>query len=53
MVAALGSRPYNSAASEPFLNGTTSNYVEEMYNNWMRDPTSVHTVRFRTFVKKL
>ncbi|KAL5281992.1 OGDHL family protein [Megaselia abdita] len=43
ILSALASRPYNSAASEPFLNGTTSNYVEEMYNNWLRDPSSVHT----------
>uniref|UniRef100_T1GXX1 2-oxoglutarate dehydrogenase, mitochondrial n=1 Tax=Megaselia scalaris TaxID=36166 RepID=T1GXX1_MEGSC len=39
----LSAKSYNSAASEPFLNGSTSNYVEEMYNNWLRDPTSVHT----------
>ncbi|KAI9543736.1 hypothetical protein NQZ68_008783 [Dissostichus eleginoides] len=29
-------------ASEPFLNGTSSNYVEEMYFAWMEDPKSVH-----------
>ncbi|XP_055847037.1 2-oxoglutarate dehydrogenase-like, mitochondrial isoform X2 [Episyrphus balteatus] len=32
----------SSAASEPFLNGTTSSYVEDMYNAWLRDPASVH-----------
>lgn len=32
-------------ASEPFLNGTSSNYVEEMYYAWMEDPKSVHKVR--------
>ena len=32
-------------ASEPFLNGTSSNYVEEMYFAWMEDPKSVHKVR--------
>lgn len=32
-------------ASEPFLNGTSSNYVEEMYYAWLEDPKSVHKVR--------
>lgn len=36
-------RKYNSTvATEPFLNGSTSSYVEEMYNAWLQDPTSVH-----------
>uniref|UniRef100_A0A1B0GI66 2-oxoglutarate dehydrogenase complex component E1 n=2 Tax=Lutzomyia longipalpis TaxID=7200 RepID=A0A1B0GI66_LUTLO len=35
-------RHYNSAAAEPFLNGSSSNYVEDMYNAWLRDPASVH-----------
>ncbi|XP_078040413.1 oxoglutarate dehydrogenase Nc73EF isoform X2 [Augochlora pura] len=36
-------RKYNSrAATEPFLNGTTSSYVEDMYNAWLQDPHSVH-----------
>ncbi|XP_025108212.1 2-oxoglutarate dehydrogenase, mitochondrial-like isoform X2 [Pomacea canaliculata] len=30
------------AAAEPFLNGSSSTYVEEMYLAWQRDPTSVH-----------
>ncbi|KAJ3604701.1 hypothetical protein NHX12_029441 [Muraenolepis orangiensis] len=29
-------------AAEPFLNGTSSNYVEEMYFAWLEDPKSVH-----------
>ncbi|XP_078141164.1 oxoglutarate (alpha-ketoglutarate) dehydrogenase a (lipoamide) isoform X1 [Centroberyx gerrardi] len=29
-------------ASEPFLNGTSSNYVEEMYFAWLENPKSVH-----------
>ncbi|CAD7082999.1 unnamed protein product [Hermetia illucens] len=41
--AAAAVKTYNSAAAEPFLNGTTSSYVEEMYNAWLRDPASVHT----------
>lgn len=33
----------SAAAAEPFLNGNSSNYVEEMYNAWLEDPKSVHT----------
>ncbi|XP_051174483.1 2-oxoglutarate dehydrogenase complex component E1 isoform X3 [Leptopilina boulardi] len=37
-------RRYSSSrvATEPFLNGSTSSYVEEMYNAWLQDPSSVH-----------
>ncbi|XP_017784417.1 PREDICTED: 2-oxoglutarate dehydrogenase, mitochondrial isoform X2 [Nicrophorus vespilloides] len=28
--------------SEPFLNGSSSAYVEDMYNAWLADPSSVH-----------
>ncbi|XP_075159950.1 2-oxoglutarate dehydrogenase complex component E1-like isoform X4 [Haematobia irritans] len=42
-MAAAALRCYNSAAAEPFANGTTASYVEEMYNAWLRDPSSVHT----------
>lgn len=39
------SRHYNSpAAAEPFLNGSSSAYVEDMYNSWLADPKSVHVV---------
>lgn len=31
-------------SAEPFLNGSSSNYVEEMYNAWLEDPKSVHKV---------
>ncbi|KAI3362464.1 hypothetical protein L3Q82_012754 [Scortum barcoo] len=31
-----------SVAAEPFLNGTSSNYVEEMYYAWLENPRSVH-----------
>ncbi|XP_023193934.1 2-oxoglutarate dehydrogenase, mitochondrial isoform X2 [Xiphophorus maculatus] len=31
-----------SVAAEPFLNGTSSNYVEEMYYTWLEDPRNVH-----------
>ena len=32
------------AAQEPFLNGSSSVYVEEMYSAWLKDPSSVHKV---------
>ncbi|GLH08553.1 Probable 2-oxoglutarate dehydrogenase E1 component DHKTD1 homolog, mitochondrial [Gryllus bimaculatus] len=32
----------SSVATEPFLNGSSSAYVEEMYNAWLADPKSVH-----------
>ncbi|XP_043472208.1 2-oxoglutarate dehydrogenase, mitochondrial isoform X2 [Leptopilina heterotoma] len=37
-------RRYSSSrvATEPFLNGSSSSYVEEMYNAWLQDPSSVH-----------
>lgn len=39
-------RSYSApVASEPFLNGTSSNYVEEMYYAWLENPKSVHKVR--------
>lgn len=39
------SRQYTaSVATEPFLNGSSSAYVEEMYNAWLHDPKSVHAV---------
>jgi hypothetical protein len=40
-------RWYNApVAAEPFLNGSSSSYVEEMYNSWLADPKSVHAVSF-------
>lgn len=40
------SAPPSSAplAAEPFLNGSSSSYIEEMYYAWLRDPKSVHQV---------
>ncbi|XP_035230854.1 2-oxoglutarate dehydrogenase, mitochondrial-like [Stegodyphus dumicola] len=29
-------------SKEPFLNGSSSAYVEEMYKAWLKDPNSVH-----------
>jgi len=37
------SRPLSSTVNlEPFLNGSSGNYVEEMYEAWMNNPKSVH-----------
>ena len=36
--------PPPAVAAEPFLNGSSSIYVEEMYNAWLLDPKSVHAV---------
>uniref|UniRef100_T1I7U2 2-oxoglutarate dehydrogenase, mitochondrial n=1 Tax=Rhodnius prolixus TaxID=13249 RepID=T1I7U2_RHOPR len=33
---------YSTLAQESFLNGSSSNYVEDMYNAWLADPSSVH-----------
>lgn len=42
---AKSARKYsNRVATEPFLNGSSSSYVEEMYNAWLQDPHSVHVV---------
>ena len=35
-----------AVAKEPFLSGSNSNYVEEMYASWLDDPKSVHRVSF-------
>lgn len=35
-------RKKSSVASEPFMNGSSSTYIEEMYNSWLLDPASVH-----------
>lgn len=42
-------RPQQTAAvvaKEPFLNGSSSNYVEDMYASWLENPKSVHKVSF-------
>ena len=35
-----------SAKAEPFLNGTNSVYMEDMYESWLEDRNSVHKVSF-------
>jgi 2-oxoglutarate dehydrogenase E1 component len=43
VVAGEPARHYASkVATEPFLNGSSTSYVEEMYNSWLLDPHSVH-----------
>ncbi|OXB68079.1 hypothetical protein ASZ78_003320 [Callipepla squamata] len=37
-----GQRYASSGTSEPFLSGSNSNYVEEMYYAWLENPQSVH-----------
>ena len=38
-------RHYSSmVTAEPFLNGSTANYVEAMYEIWQKDPSGVHKV---------
>lgn len=32
------------ASQESFLSGSSANYVEDMYNAWLKDPASVHAV---------
>lgn len=34
------------AAAEPFMNGSSSSYIEDMFESWQRDPNSVHKVIF-------
>ena len=38
-------QPFTSNVSaEPFLDGTSAVYLEELYADWLEDPSSVHTV---------
>lgn len=41
-VTVTANRLKSSTAAEPFLNGSSSAYVETMYNAWLTDPNSVH-----------
>ena len=38
-------RGRSTVTAEPFLNGTSSSYIEAMYEEWAKDPSSVHKVR--------
>lgn len=35
-----------SGSAEPFLNGNSTNYVEEMYYAWLENPKNVHKVLY-------
>lgn len=35
-----------SASAERFPTGHSSQYIEDMYNAWLENPTSVHSVSF-------
>ena len=44
-------RPQSTVTAEPFLNGSSSSYVEAMYESWQQNPSSVHKVmRFLFFI---
>ncbi|XP_018319554.1 2-oxoglutarate dehydrogenase, mitochondrial isoform X2 [Agrilus planipennis] len=44
VICASSTRFYNvPAEAETFLNGSSSTYVEDMYNAWLKDPSSVHS----------
>lgn len=44
-VSVTTTRAYNVPVSaEPFLSGSSANYVEDMYIAWQKDPSSVHAV---------
>ena len=39
------SRQYATlSAAEPFMNGSSSAYIEDMFEAWQKDPNSVHKV---------
>ncbi|VDP77156.1 unnamed protein product [Echinostoma caproni] len=35
-------RQQQSSSQEPFINGTSSHYIEDIYEAWRNDPSSVH-----------
>lgn len=41
-------RQSSSGAAEPFLSGSSGAYVEQMYEAWKQNPSSVHKVRTHT-----
>ncbi|KAJ3192839.1 2-oxoglutarate dehydrogenase E1 component [Irineochytrium annulatum] len=41
-VGARGLATTPSSSTETFLSGASAPYIEEMYNAWLKDPTSVH-----------
>ncbi|KAI8905581.1 thiamine diphosphate-binding protein [Gorgonomyces haynaldii] len=43
---------WKTSASEGFLNGTSAQYVQEMYQAWTKDPSSVH-LSWQVYFKNL
>jgi 2-oxoglutarate dehydrogenase complex dehydrogenase (E1) component-like enzyme len=43
----LATRGAQKAHRESFLNASSSNYIDEMYEQWSKDPHSVHKVYFQ------
>jgi hypothetical protein len=39
---AMSANKTSELTAEPFLNGSSGIYVEQMYESWRRDPSSVH-----------
>ncbi|CAK5075418.1 unnamed protein product [Meloidogyne enterolobii] len=34
--------PHSRVAAEPFMNGSSGIYIEQMYESWLHDKSSVH-----------
>jgi hypothetical protein len=47
----LGTRGAHKVHRESFLNASSSNYIDEMYEQWSKDPQSVHKVYFEIRLK--
>jgi hypothetical protein len=43
----LATRGAHKVHPESFLNASSSNYIDEMYEQWSKDPHSVHKVHFK------
>jgi 2-oxoglutarate dehydrogenase complex dehydrogenase (E1) component-like enzyme len=43
----LATRGAHKVHRESFLNASSSNYIDEMYEQWSKDPHSVHKVYFQ------
>jgi len=47
-------QPFSSSVNaEPFLDGTSAVYVEQLYEDWLQDPTTVHKVSSRSSTRRL
>jgi hypothetical protein len=42
----VATRSAHKVHRESFLNASSSNYIDEMYEQWSKDPQSVHKVYF-------